>query len=176
MSGTRGTVLTHSEAISVDRSTMVQTQSRVESLVNDRVARTGEEVRELDGFGAFVDDEPTHWWWQKGSVGSVNKSSSGRDKRRGKAMVDGDETWRHSGSSIAYSLAAWCKQSPLVCPADAPATADDSNSPNGSPVIPNSEIAHVKYRQYTLLPIFVLSTSRPICGRASTRTRTSTLR
>ena len=52
--------LTDAKPVPVDRSPTIQPQPGVESLVYDRVARTGKEMGELHRIRAFVYDEAAH--------------------------------------------------------------------------------------------------------------------
>lgn len=51
---------TNTKPVPIDRSPTIQPQPRVESLVYDRVARTGKEMGELHRIRALVYDETTH--------------------------------------------------------------------------------------------------------------------
>ena len=52
--------LTYTKAVSVDRTPPIQPEARVKRLIDDRVARSCEKMRELDGRGALVDHEAAH--------------------------------------------------------------------------------------------------------------------
>lgn len=52
--------LTDSETVAVDRSAPIQAQPRVKGLVDNGMAGSCEEMRELDGLGALVDHESAH--------------------------------------------------------------------------------------------------------------------
>ena len=51
---------TDSEAISIYGSPTIQAQPRIECLVDDRMTRSSEQVRELHWLSPLVDDEATH--------------------------------------------------------------------------------------------------------------------
>ena len=51
---------TDTETVSINGSPVIQSETRVKGLIYNRMARAREEVRELDGRGALVDDEATH--------------------------------------------------------------------------------------------------------------------
>ena len=59
--------LTDTKAITIDGSPVVQTQPGVESLIDDGVARSREEMRQLHRRSAFVDDKPAHCEQKVGS-------------------------------------------------------------------------------------------------------------
>lgn len=66
---------------------------------------------ELDGLGAFVDDEAAHRSGGGGAVGAYGRRSEMQATVqiagiRGNGMGHGGEAWRHSCSSRGYDLVA----------------------------------------------------------------------